>query len=325
MSLLITGCLGFIGSHLSNQLLNIKNEMVIVGIDNINDSYDINIKLRRLKKLEKHRNFYFLKLDCVENDFENQLNIFITKNSIPKTLNIIHLASLAGVRKSILKPLEYMNNNIGGFINILEYANQNNCQKVIYASSSSVYGKNTKLPFCETDQLNRFNSPYSASKMCNEIYADTYRNLYGLNSIGCRFFTVYGPDGRVDMSPYKFLLAIHNQTELTKYGNGTSCRDYTYIDDIVNGLISILDATTLKYTIYNLGSSNPINLNSFIEMCEEIVGKKAIIKEIENQKGDVPYTYSDNRRALEDLNWESKTKLKDGLKKTYQWLIENDI
>ena len=222
---------------------------------------------------------------------------------------------MAGVRYSITNPQIYIDININGFINILEQARKINIKQIVYASSSSVYGLNKKVPFSESDPISTPNSPYACSKMAMELFAKTYHQLYNLNLIGLRFFTVYGPRGRPDMAPYKFLKSIKEGKKFYKYGDGTSSRDYTYIDDIVNGIISSLNnKNKIKCEVYNLGNGNPISLNKFIELCEEIVGKKAIYENIENQMGDVPHTYSDISKARKDLDYQPSTNLKEGLK-----------
>ncbi len=309
VKILVTGCAGFIGSHVCEYLL--KRGDIVLGIDNINDYYDISIKKQNIIILQKYQNFEFRKED-----------ICITKAiSEWKPNKICHLASMAGVRYSIENPKLYIKTNIEGFIHILEEARKNNIFNIVYASSSSVYGLNKKVPFLETDPITSPNSPYAVSKLAMEFYAKTYNQLYNISLIGLRFFTVYGPRGRPDMAPYKFLKAISSKEEINKYGDGTSSRDYTYIDDIVSGVVASLDnEKNIQCEIYNLGNSNPISLNRFIEICENITKKKAIIKHCENQLGDVPLTYADISKAKRDLNFDPKTNLIDGLEKTYKSL-----
>ena len=203
----------------------------------------------------------------------------------------------------------------------MEEARKNNIKNVIYASSSSVYGLNEKIPFNENDNLEKFNSPYALSKYCMELYAKLYYQLYNINSIGLRFFTVYGPRGRPDMAPHKFLNSIMNEKIIQKYGDGNSYRDYTYISDIVDGIIgAINNKNNIKCDVYNLGNSNPITLNNFIEICEKITNKKAIIEKLPNQLGDVPYTYANINKAKIDLDYEPKITFESGLKKLYEYL-----
>ena len=306
MKILVTGCAGFIGSHVCEFLL--KRGDNILGIDNINDYYNVKYKYRNLDILKKYSNFEFRKEDIID-----------TKSITEwKPDKICHLASMAGVRYSIKHPKIYVDVNIKGFINIMEEAVKNDIKQIVYASSSSVYGLNSKMPFSEEDKIESCNSPYATSKMAMELFAKTYHQLYNLSLIGLRFFTVYGPRGRPDMAPYKFLNAIHNELIFEKYGNGSSSRDYTYIDDIVSGVVSSLDnKNNIKCEVYNLGNSTPIKLNEFIKICEEVVGKRALYKEIENQIGDVPHTYADISKARRDLNYNPQVKLEDGLRKMY--------
>lgn len=309
MRILVTGCAGFIGSHTCERLL--KNGHNILGIDNMDDYYDVKIKHKNIEILSKYKNFSFKKQD-----------IKFTKEIINwKPEKICHLASKAGVRYSIKNPYEYVDVNITGFLNILEQSKIANVKQIVYASSSSVYGLNKKTPFSESDRICSPNSPYACSKFCMELYAKTYSQLYDLNLIGLRFFTVYGPRGRPDMAPYKFLNAINNDDTFLKYGDGTSSRDYTYIDDIVDGIIASLEnKKKVKCEVYNLGNSSPVSLNEFIEICEEVVGKKAKYKQIENQLGDVPHTFADITKAKQDLNYFPKIKLQEGLTNMYNYL-----
>ena len=308
MKILITGCAGFIGFHLCDKLLNNHHE--VYGIDIMNDYYDVKKKEDNLKILMKYKNFSFSK--------ENICNTKVISQWKPN--RICHLASMAGVRYSIENPKIYVKTNIEGFIHILEEAVKNNIKHIVYASSSSVYGLNTKIPFSEDDEIKTCNSPYASSKMAMELFAKTYSQLYDINCIGLRFFTVYGPRGRPDMAPYKFLKAISEGKKFNKFGDGTTSRDYTYVDDIVNGILSALYCSK-KCEVYNLGNSNPISLNEFIGTCEKVIGKKAIYDEIEMQLGDVPHTYADISKAKRDLCYNPKIKLEDGLKKMYNSFI----
>tara|TARA_B100001059_G_scaffold109603_1_gene109673 strand:- start:8500 stop:9420 length:921 start_codon:yes stop_codon:yes gene_type:complete len=302
MKILVTGCAGFIGSHVSERLL--KQGNIVLGIDNLNDYYDVNKKIENLEILNKYDNFEFRKEDICDTNCISEW----------KPDKICHLASMAGVRYSIQNPKIYVKVNIEGFIHILEEAVKNNIKDIVYASSSSVYGLNTKIPFSETDVIETCNSPYASSKMAMELFAKTYTQLYDINCIGLRFFTVYGPRGRPDMAPYKFMKAISEGKEFNKYGDGSSSRDYTFIDDIVDGVVSALDnKKKVKCEVYNLGNSSPISLNDFIELCEKVAGKKAIYKQIDNQLGDVPHTYADISKAKRDLRYEPKISLKVGL------------
>ena len=306
MKVLVTGCAGFIGSHTCEYLLKRGDE--ILGIDNLNDYYDIERKKENLEVLNKYENFEFKKEDIRTTKVIEEW----------KPDKICHLASMAGVRYSIEHPKLYIDVNINGFINILEQARKVGVKQIVYASSSSVYGLNKKRPFSEADPIETPNSPYACSKMAMELYAKTYHQLYNLNLIGLRFFTVYGPRGRPDMAPYKFLKAIKDGTKFYKYGEGTSSRDYTYVSDIVSGVVASIDnKKKLKCEVYNLGNSSPVSLNEFIELCEKVVGKKANYEQIGNQLGDVPHTYADISKAKRDLYYEPKVKLEDGLSLMY--------
>jgi UDP-glucuronate 4-epimerase len=307
MKILVTGCAGFIGSHLCEKL--IKNRHEVYGIDIMNDYYDIKRKENNLKILMKYKNFSFAKEDICNTKIISQW----------KPEKIIHLASMAGVRYSIENPRIYVKTNIEGFIHILEEAVKNNVKHIVYASSSSVYGLNTKIPFSEDDEIKTCNSPYASSKMAMELFAKTYTQLYDISCIGLRFFTVYGPRGRPDMAPYKFLKAISEGTKFKKFGDGTTSRDYTYIDDIVDGIIRTSNCGK-KCEVYNLGNSSPVSLNEFIDTCERVVGKKGIYDEIDMQLGDVPHTYADISKAQKDLYYNPKIKLEEGLRKMYNHL-----
>lgn len=312
MKILVTGCAGFIGSHLCEFLL--KRGDRVLGIDNLNDYYEVTKKQDNIEILKNYDNFNFIQDDIVSttviNDFTPEL--------------ICHLASMAGVRYSIENPKDYVKNNIEGFVNIMEQARKANVKSVIYASSSSVYGLNKKVPFFESDPIEMCNSPYACSKYSMEVFGKMYYQLYKQKNIGLRFFTVYGPRGRPDMAPFKFLKAIHNGDKFYKYGDGTSSRDYTYIDDIVSGIIGAIDNhENINCEIYNLGNSYPVSLNEFINKCEEVVGKKGNYEVLPNQEGDVPHTYANIDKAKLYLNYIPKTSLEDGLKKTYEWLKNN--
>lgn len=308
--ILVSGCAGFIGSHTCEHLLKSTNS-IIIGLDNINDYYDVTIKHRNIELLQKFPNFKFIKDD-----------IRYTRAIEKETPDIIiHLASMAGVRYSIKEPTLYENINIAGFIHILEESHKHNVKHILYASSSSVYGLNEKIPFSESDEVKKCNSPYACSKLCMENYAQCYSTLYNMSLIGLRFFTVYGPRGRPDMAPYKFIKAIHEQKPIIKYGDGTTSRDYTYITDIVNGIISSCKKVKPGCsTIYNLGNKTPITLNEFIRTCEDVVGRTTTIETKEMQLGDVPHTYADISKAEKELSYNPEITLKEGLTKTYQYL-----
>jgi UDP-glucuronate 4-epimerase len=311
MKVLVTGCCGFIGSHVTINLL--KNNYEVIGVDIMNDYYDIKIKEINKKILSEYENFCFYKEDVIDSDIIERV----------KPDKVCHLASMAGVRYSIENPILYIKNNIEAFVNLLDQSVKNNVKNFVYASSSSVYGLNEKVPFCESDIVDSCNSPYAASKRSMEIFANTYNQLYNLPLIGLRFFTVYGPRGRPDMAPYKFLKAISSENRFDKYGDGNSMRDYTYIDDIVDGVVSALEVKDMSSEVFNLGNSSPTSLNEFISTCEQVTGKTANYKQLGNQLGDVPVTYADISKAKKMLNYNPQVKLKDGLTRTYEWLKDN--
>lgn len=305
--ILVTGCAGFIGSHVCEYLC--KNNYHVLGIDNINDYYDISLKYKNIALLQTYPNFTFLKEDIRDTNVIQQFCPF----------KIIHLASMAGVRYSIEHPQLYFDVNVNGFIHLLQEATKVNVKSIIYASSSSVYGLNKKVPFHEDDPIQTCNSPYACSKMSMELLAKTYHQLYKINCIGLRFFTVFGPRGRPDMAPDKFLRAIHQEKYFKKYGDGSSSRDYTFVEDIVGGIIGALESD-IKIGVYNLGNSKPCSLNDFIQTCEKVTNKIAMYKEIENQLGDVPHTYASITKAEQDLGYAPQTSLEDGLRRTYEYI-----
>lgn len=311
MIILVTGCAGFIGSHLCEKLLKDTN-IVVIGLDNINDYYDINQKLDNLYILKKYTNFIFEQQDIVNTNIINEKKPDI----------VIHLAALAGVRNSINNPTSYIRNNIEGHTNLIEQSVKHNVKLFVYASSSSVYGNNVKVPYNEDDNINNLNSPYALTKYTCENISKLYSKLYDISTIGLRFFTVYGPRGRPDMAPYKFLHKLINNEKIDKYGDGSSYRDYTYIDDIVNGILgAVKNKNNVKCEIYNLGNSKTYSLNDFIQICEKTTNKKAIINYMDDQKGDVEKTYSNINKAKQDLDYNPKVNLEEGLKYMYDWLI----
>lgn len=315
---LITGCAGFIGYHLTKTLLTTPptdlEGCIIYGIDTINNYYS------REYQLQKEQNIKDLRKLGLKFYQDNILTTDLIERFRPSI--IVHLAAYAGVRYSLEKPDLYMRTNIEGTTRLLKQAIKTKSVKnFVYASSSSVYGRNTKVPFSETDQLDNINSPYAMSKRSTELVAKLYSDLYDLTTIGLRFFTVYGPRGRHDMAPYKFLTAIANNKAITKYGDGSTYRDYTYVDDIVQGIVgAMLNTNNRKCEVYNLGNNTPVNLNEFIKTCEEVIGKEAIIEQHPKVLGDVDRTYADISKAKEHFNYEPKTSLKDGLTKMFDAL-----
>ncbi len=282
-TILITGCAGFIGSHVSEYLL--KRGDTVIGIDEINDYYNIQQKLDNLKILNKYENFKFYKEDIANK--ENIKKIFQEN----KITHIGHLGARAGVRPSIENPFIYEHSNILGTLTLLDLAKDFNIQNFVLTSSSSVYGNSKDIPFKETQNVDLAISPYAATKKATEVLAYTYHHLHKINVNIVRPFTIYGPRGRPDMAPYLFISKVVNQKAINKFGDGTSKRDYTYIDDFVKGFVSAID-TPLGYEIFNLGNKNPVSLNEFIETIEKITGKKAIINQMGKQAGDVDITYA---------------------------------
>ena len=315
MSILVTGIAGFIGSHVARVLLE-RGEQII-GIDNFSDYYDVNLKKNRLKVLENFDNFTFHNVDIS--------NIVSVENIYKKyTFNkVCHLAAQAGVRYSLEAPMEYINTNIVGHTNILECCRNYNVKNIVYASSSSVYGGNTKVPFSVKDRVDNPVSLYAATKRADELISYTYHHLYDLNTIGLRFFTVYGPWGRPDMATWIFTKKIINKEPIDVYNNGNMERDFTYIDDIVAGTISVLDSINkegLKLSkVYNIGNNKPENLLSFISVIENYLNIKAIKKFKPIQPGDVIKTYADISDIKNDFNFLPTTSIKEGVPKFIDW------
>lgn len=308
MKILVTGCAGFIGSHLCQKLLNDNHQ--VIGIDNINDYYDVKLKYKNLELLKKYKDFIFLQEDICETKS-------ITKYKPDK---IVHLASMAGVRNSIQNPDLYQKVNVGGMINLLQ---QNKDLKIdfIYASSSSVYGDRINYPFKESDKTGKIKSPYALSKLTMEQYAELFHTIYGFQCIGLRFFTVYGPRGRPDMAPMKFLKALHYGEKFYRYGSDETYRDYTYVDDIVDGICGALKYNKKVSEIFNLGNNKMVSLSNFIKTCEKVTGKEADYDIIQSQVGDVSMTCASIEKSKKYLNYEPKVDLYQGLKNTYQEIL----
>ena len=316
MTTLITGTAGFIGSHLARNLL-IRGDKIL-GIDNISDYYDVNLKYDRLNSLKSYKNFIFEKIDISS---YSDLEKIIKKYKVTK---ICHLAAQAGVRYSLEAPMEYIKSNIVGHLNMLEICRNYEIKNIVYASSSSVYGGNTKVPFSISDRVDTPVSLYAATKRSDELMSYTYNHLYGINTIGLRFFTVYGPWGRPDMATWIFTRKIINEEPIEVFNNGNMERDFTYIDDIINGTISILDSckddSNKSFSkVYNIGNNKPENLLNFISLIEENLGKKAIKIMKPLQKGDVPNTYADIKDIQADYNFTPKTKLAEGIPMFIEW------
>lgn len=313
--ILITGTAGFIGFHLANRLL--KEGNIVIGIDILNDYYDVRIKERRQDVLFEFKNYHFYKEDFADYDILDE----IVKKEKPEI--IIHLAAQAGVRYSLTNPWAYERSNMLGTMNIFEVAKNNDIKRVLYASSSSVYGKNTKSPFSESDRCDTPISIYAASKKANEMFAHSYSHLYGIETAGLRFFTVYGKYGRPDLALFKFVKNILLDKPIDVYNMGQMGRDFTYVDDIVSGIIGIMNKEKLGCTVYNLGGDNPVTLMKFIELIEEALGKKAEKNMMPMQPGDVKETMADISKARNEVGYEPKTKIDEGVKIFVDWFVEN--
>jgi UDP-glucuronate 4-epimerase len=314
MKILVTGTAGFIGFHLAKVLLERGDE--VVGIDNFNDYYDVSLKEDRNKILEEYDNYKLYRLDISN---LKELKKVFKENKFDK---VCHLAAQAGVRYSIENPYVYIDSNVVGFVNIINLTKDNNIKDFIYASSSSVYGNTKEVPFSEDVDVNEPISLYAASKRSNELMAYTYNHLFGLNTIGLRFFTVYGPWGRPDMAIFKFVKNITEGKEIDVYNYGKDLkRDFTYVDDIVDGIIRALDSD-YENEIFNLGKGSPDELGEMIEIIEDELGIKAKKNLLPMQKGDVMVTYSDTSKSKRMLGYDPKITLKEGIGKFVEWYKE---
>ncbi len=313
MKILITGGAGFIGSHTTRRLLERGNE--VVCIDDFNDYYDPALKERRVQEFFGKPGYRLYRADI--RDFDTLTRIF-QDNIFDK---IIHLAARAGVRASLENPFIYQDTNVRGTLNLLELARAFGVQNFVFASSSSVYGGNAKIPFSESDPVDLPISPYAATKRAGELLCYTYHHLYGLNVSCLRFFTVYGPWGRPDMALFKFSKLILAGKPIEMYGDGTTRRDFTYIDDIVAGIIAALDKN-YPYEIFNLGNSRTVELKYFIQVIETALGKKALIKQLPMQPGDVPVTFADISKARDMLGFDPQTPIEEGVRKFADWYLQ---
>lgn len=312
-TILITGVAGFIGMHVCQRLL--LNGKRIIGVDNLNSYYDVSLKEDRLKNLTQCEHFIFKYVDIVN---LNSLKKIVKKYNV-KT--IIHLAAQAGVRSSMTNPHDYGRSNLTGFLNILEVCREFKIEHLIYASSSSVYGMNHKIPFSESDSVDTPISLYAATKRANELMAHTYSHLYKLHTTGLRFFTVYGPWGRPDMSPILFARAIFEMKPIDVFNYGQMKRDFTYIDDIVDGIIGVLNKKPSSYfNIFNIGNNKPINLCDYIDTMECIIGHKVIKNFKEIQPGDVPVTFANIDAIKKWVNFEPRTTIEIGLTHLIKWV-----
>jgi UDP-glucuronate 4-epimerase len=326
MKALVTGAAGFIGFHLAARLS--RDGFEVSGLDNLNEYYDVNLKKARLEQLRAIRGFSFQLLDLADS---TAVARWFSEHRIDY---VVHLAAQAGVRYSLANPLAYVNSNVLAFVNLLEGCVRSHIKHLVFASSSSVYGANTKIPFQVSDPVDHPVSLYAATKKANELIAHSYSHLYGLPATGLRFFTVYGPWGRPDMAYYKFAQAIDEEEAIEVYNGGDMRRDFTYIDDVVQGLkrvmvsppCSTLSASTAgtslskaRYRIYNLGNHQPVDLLRFIEVIEKAFGKKAKKAFLPMQAGDVPCTYADVEELDRDFGFRPTTTIEEGLPKFVEW------
>ena len=314
MSILITGSAGFIGYHLAKKIL--KKNIKVFGIDNINNYYDINLKKNRIKDLKKSKKFFFYKIDLSE---YKKLNNLVKRNKIKY---IIHLAAQAGVRYSIKKPKTYFKSNMEGFFNILEVSKNNNIKHLIYASTSSVYGNTKKFPLSESDNTDHPLSFYAATKKSNEIMAHSYSYIYKLPCTGVRFFTVYGPFGRPDMALFKFTKNIIKNRSVELFNKGKHLRDFTYVDDIVEGVFSLIKKQSKKsipYEIFNIGNGNPKKLIDYLKHIEKNLNRSSSIKKLPLQIGDIIKTHSDIKKLKKFTGYNPKTNINIGINKFIEW------
>lgn len=331
MKLLVTGAAGFIGSALIETLLARGDE--VIGLDNHNDYYEVSLKEARLARFADHPNYTHVRLDIANR--EGVAKLF--EQHQPQ--RVINLAAQAGVRYSLTNPLAYMDSNIIGFAHILEGCRHHGVEHLVYASSSSVYGANTAMPFSVHDNVDHPLSLYAASKKANELMAHTYSHLFNLPTTGLRFFTVYGPWSRPDMAMMKFAKAIQEGKPIDVFNYGHHRRDFTYIDDIVEGVIRALDrpaqpnpdwrsdspdaaSSNAPWRVYNIGSNNPVNLLDYINELEKALGKNAIKNLLPMQPGDVPDTYANVEDLIHDLGYQPTTPIEEGIKKFAEWYME---
>lgn len=329
--ILVTGAAGFIGYSLCKRL--IAQGEKVVGLDNLNEYYDVNLKFARLKQIEGSDNFTFIKTDL--SGREGIARIFAEEGFDI----VVNLAAQAGVRYSLINPYAYIDSNISGFLNILEGCRHNKVRHLIFASSSSVYGANTRMPFSVHHNVDHPVSLYAATKKANELMAHTYSSLYGLPCTGLRFFTVYGPWGRPDMALFLFTKAILEGKPIDVFNYGKMQRDFTYIDDIIEGVVRVMvkipkpsqawkgdspdpSASYAPYKLYNIGNNNPVELMRFIEALEDCLGKKAEKNLLPLQPGDVPATYADIGDLTGDVGFKPSTPIEEGIKRFVEWYRE---
>jgi UDP-glucuronate 4-epimerase len=318
MKVLVTGAAGFIGMHVALRLVERGDE--VVGVDNLSDYYDPQLKLDRLAQLQPHAGFRFVRLDVA--DRSAMAALFAAE----KFDRVVHLAAQAGVRYSLQNPHAYADSNVSGFLNVLEGCRHHRVAHLVYASSSSVYGGNTKMPFAETDAVDHPISLYAATKKANELMAHTYSHLYGLPTTGLRFFTVYGPWGRPDMAYFLFTKAILAGEPIKVFNHGDMARDFTYVDDIVEGVVRVLDKTAtpqapskVPYRLFNIGNHDPVQLLEFIACIERCLGRSAAKVLLPMQDGDVPATYADTQALQAWVGFKPATRLQTGIEKFVAW------
>ncbi len=331
MKILVTGCAGFIGMHVAQRLLERGDE--VVGVDNLNDYYDPSLKIARLAQLQPYSSFSFQRLDIADGPSVAGLL------AAERFVRIVHLAAQAGVRYSLTNPQAYVTSNVTGFLNVLEGCRRHSCGHLVFASTSSVYGANRKLPFSEHDNTDHPVSLYAATKKTNELMAHTYSHLFGLPVTGLRFFTVYGPWGRPDMSLALFTRAILEGRPIDVFNHGEMERDFTYIDDIAEGVVRIVDvvpkgdpgadmtepdpATSYApYRLYNIGNNQPVKLTRFIELLEASLGRKAKMNLLPMQPGDVQATYADVDDLSRAVGFRPSTPLEEGIARYVAWYRE---
>ncbi|NTW83006.1 MAG: NAD-dependent epimerase [Chlorobiaceae bacterium] len=331
MRILVTGAAGFIGYHVCRQLLDRGDQ--VTGIDNLNDYYDVSLKESRLALLQPYETFTFRKVDIADRQAMEEL---FRQGGFKRVVN---LAAQAGVRYSLINPYSYIDSNIQGFLNILEGCRHNGVKHLVYASSSSVYGANESMPFSVHDNVDHPLSLYAASKKANELMAHTYSHLYNLPTTGLRFFTVYGPWGRPDMALFLFTDAILNDRPIKIFNYGKHRRDFTYIDDITEGVLRTLDrvaepnpdwtgmnpdpgSSRAPWRVYNIGNSRPVELMDYISALEKELGRTAIKEYLPLQPGDVPDTYADVEQLIKDVHYRPETTVEEGIKKFVAWYRE---
>ena len=309
---LVTGGSGFIGSHLCERLL--KEGYFIINLDNFNNYYDPKIKWRNIQKALKSDNYALYVGDIRDNKILDQINEEQGKIDI-----VCHLAAMAGVRNSLKDPVEYVSVDIGGTVNMLEFARRNKVEKFVFASSSSVYGKNSKVPFSEDDPLEGQVSPYATAKRAGELYCQTYSHIYNIPIVVLRFFTVYGPRQRPEMAIHLFTRLIMEGKPIPVFGDGSTARDYTYIDDIIDGVCRAMLYDKTRFEIFNLGNSVTVKLSELIEIIEKVTGRKAIIDRKPMQLGDVEITYANIEKSNSLLSYRPESEIHERISEFYKW------